>query len=319
MKPVACDSANASDGHEGKLHRVINAFKAAIMDPREGVIDHPEKMPKFDEVRDYVVSLASHDLGCRQLQVAFAGYSTAEHRELAREFQGHVRMAVESQHANHVLQRLVELLPPASLSFLVSELSETWGSSAMARHKFGCRVLERILEHFTCCPSARSELRGFLAGLLGDARELCFHPFGNFVMQHVLEHGTEEQRRVTLQSLRQDLRKAALDEHAVCVLDKALTVMPLADQQILAGELIQEQDLLPLMANLRSGQLAAERLLFAVPHPLLTKLHHRLEMQQEALNASKGGRKFLEALEKRRCSAASVPIAVGVASLKQQS
>jgi hypothetical protein len=288
MTPLTCN--NVFHGDENKLHRLIDAF-----------IHQPEKLPKFEEVQGFVVPLANHDVGCRLLQLALAGYCTAERRELAKEFRGHVRVAVESQHANHVLQRLVELLPPASLCFVVEELEKTWCSAAMAKHRFGCRLLERFLEHFTACPLAGAELGRFLGGLLRDVQELCFHPFGNFVMQHVLEYGSEEQRRMTLACLRKDLRKVALDEHAVCVLDKALAVMPTQDQQMLVAEIIQQLDLLPLLANLRSGQFLAERLLLSASPSLLMKLNCNLEIHHEALNASKGGRRFLEALQRRRC------------------
>ena len=71
----------------------------------------------------------------------------------------------------------------------------------------GCRVLERLLEH---CPTEQTAplveeapgcvaLRGiaWLDGVappcprqvLAGAPQLCRHTFGNFVVQHVLEHG----------------------------------------------------------------------------------------------------------------------------------
>merc|ERR1711998_21902 len=180
-------------------------------------------------------------------------------REFLMEFKGHVRRALESPHANHVLQRAVELMAPKTTRFLLDELMRTWDLASVVQHKFGCRLLERVFEHFTASAEASQDLTFYLSsGLFGDVAAHCFDIFGTHVMQHVLEYGTAEQQCVVWQALRGDLRRAAMDEYAVGVLDKALTFLPRAEQQSLAKCLV-EQEVFHNMALSWRGQSAAER------------------------------------------------------------
>merc|ERR1712118_57285 len=75
------------------------------------------------------------------------------------------------------------------------ELMRTWDLASVVQHKFGCRLLERVFEHFTASPEASQDLTFYLSsGLFGDVAAHCFHIFGTHVMQHVLEYGTAEQQ-----------------------------------------------------------------------------------------------------------------------------
>ena len=69
-------------------------------------------------------------------------------RSAAFAAQGHVQQALESPHANHVLQRAINLLAPSSVRFILDELMQCVHPVALARHPFGCRVLQRLIEHF---------------------------------------------------------------------------------------------------------------------------------------------------------------------------
>ncbi|CAK9104676.1 Maternal protein pumilio, partial [Durusdinium trenchii] len=107
---------------------------------------------------------------------------TPERVALAEQLQGHVKEAFASPHANHVLQKCIQLIPPERLGFLLAEMH---GSAvAAASHRYGCRVLERLLEH---CPSEQTA--PLIEEVLSGAPQLCRHTFGNFVVQHILEHG----------------------------------------------------------------------------------------------------------------------------------
>lgn len=277
---------------------------------------HRNLAPPPSRLKGLVVPLSTHEQGCRLLQTAFAIYTTEETKVLAQEFKGWVRECVESPHANHVLQRLVELMPPASLSFLLPELKRHWEFAALAKHKYGCRILERMFEHYTGCGRIGAELTDFVRGGLHEQsvlKELCFHTFGNFVVQHILEHGSKDQRDCVVEALRSDLENAALDEHCVCVLDKALTALPLAEQVLLALELLSLDlaggtHLLEAMLASRTGQVAAERLLYVVAagrRPLWPLLESKCKQHYGTFKASKGGRQWLDVLDRLRAHGAS--------------
>ena len=56
------------------------------------------------------------------------------------------------------------------------------GVSIAARHKYGCRVLQRLLEH-----ARHDQLNGLVDALLAKAIPLSRHYFATYVMQHILE------------------------------------------------------------------------------------------------------------------------------------
>merc|ERR1740138_1073415 len=115
---------------------------------------------------------------------------------------------MESPHANYVLQKVVEALPAALSGFVALELSGA-GAEA-ARHKFGCRVVCRLLEH-TALGAETSKL---LEEILADAGRLSRHTFGHHVVQSILEHGQPRQRSLVASTLRGDLLRCARNRNS---------------------------------------------------------------------------------------------------------
>merc|ERR1712216_423577 len=140
--------------------------------------------------------------------------------DIAAELKGHVCEMVGSPHANHVLQRLIELLPPSSVTFVLEEMAARWSPDYVAKHKYGCRVFARMLEHFPVAAGTCTPLASFLDVLLENAEAHCFHAMATFMMQHLLEHGSEKHKAVIVAALLGSLERAALDSHASGVLDK---------------------------------------------------------------------------------------------------
>lgn len=141
------------------------------------------------------------------------------------------------------------------LSFVLLPELLNRGPSALARHRYGCRVLERIIENFP--PHPIHLLIDYL--LQEDVTELCRHCYGNFVVQHILEFGTDWQKGFIVDKLREDLQAMAVDQYGCSVLDKALSYADLADQCQLADKLVKEPGLLVAMASLRQGFAATQR------------------------------------------------------------
>lgn len=117
-----------------------------------------------------------------------------------------------SPHANHVLQTVIQNMPGTLMHKLVEELLKRLPESQKeecckcslgphcsclvagvraARHRFGCRVLERIFEHID---TNTQVCREFIEVLTEDYQcvSLMKHNYGNFVVQVLLEHGTVE-------------------------------------------------------------------------------------------------------------------------------
>ncbi|CAK9095880.1 Pumilio homolog 1 (APUM-1) (AtPUM1) [Durusdinium trenchii] len=208
-----------------------------------------------DDVKDFVAkALDAH--ACWDLQDFIPDASNAELKFMATQLRGHVREVVESPHGNHVLQRMLEFMPAKSLHFVLEEMLAWAPAPVLARHRYGCRVLERILEHF-----AEPAIKGLLEDLLYYAKELCLHPFGNFVMQIFMEHSPTSYRKALIEIIAQNIVPIAGDHNGCAVLEKGLSWGKDNERKTLVKAILKVEGLLPAMKTLRGGAMAIEGVL----------------------------------------------------------
>lgn len=60
---------------------------------------------------------------------------------------------------------------------------------SLSTHPYGCRVIQRILEHCT-----EEQKRPILEQLHMHIKKLVIDQYGNYVIQHVIEHTTDADR-----------------------------------------------------------------------------------------------------------------------------
>lgn len=177
--------------------------------------------------------LSRDQAGCRLVQEALALVPPKVAAALAGELRGHVKEAIRSPHANFVIQRIIEVLPTEVASFIVAEV-RCVGAVEVAEDRFGCRVLCRLLEHFSAEDATAAPL---VAEVVAQSRRLCQHSFGHFVLEAVLEHGSDGQRHGVVAALQADVLTLCRSRNASFVLEKALTYASLADRRALAAAL----------------------------------------------------------------------------------
>ena len=66
---------------------------------------------------------------------------------LVRELVGHVIPCVKDQNGNHVIQKCIEKVPNFLIQFIVEAFSTQ--VLRLSTHPYGCRVIQRLLEHCT--------------------------------------------------------------------------------------------------------------------------------------------------------------------------
>jgi hypothetical protein len=172
--------------------------------------------------------------GCRIVQRAMEVAVWEDQERLVEKLQGFVLKALQSPHANYVLQKCFEIMPPHKLQFVLKELR---GQGAfVARHRFGCRVLQRALEH---CPPEQNE--DLIAEVLMHAPQLVRHTYGNFVIQHILQYGTSHQVHFIADVLIADAMRLANHRIASHVMSCALSCCSPDDAQSLTDVLLKEK------------------------------------------------------------------------------
>uniref|UniRef100_A0A3Q3LVK1 Pumilio homolog 1 n=1 Tax=Mastacembelus armatus TaxID=205130 RepID=A0A3Q3LVK1_9TELE len=109
-----------------------------------------QKLALAERIRGHVLSLALQMYGCRVIQKALEFIPSDQQviSEMVRELDGHVLKCVKDQNGNHVVQKCIECVQPHALHFIIDAFKGQ--VFALSTHPYGCRVIQRILEH--CLP-----------------------------------------------------------------------------------------------------------------------------------------------------------------------
>jgi hypothetical protein len=173
-------------------------------------------------LRNRVWELSCQESTCWDVQRTLEVVHPAIAECLAREFQGFVWDAIESPHANHVVQKCITVLKFVPDWLLYEVLS--WGPQGiedMAKHKFGCRIFLRLIEH--CWEGYKQCLA---APLMANVVGLSKDKYANFCIQYIIEHGTSEHRSEILASVIAEAtslaKESGKDHFAADVVAKAL-------------------------------------------------------------------------------------------------
>jgi len=211
-------------------------------------------LPPAESIAGNVWKLSRDDEGCRRVQEALSEGDNHSRIQIANELRGHVWKAAEHRHANFVLQKCIQELTPEASSFIVDELKT--GVACLARSNTGVRVFQRLLEH------CRDQVEEMIGEVLDDARNLCVHQYGNYIMQHILEHGSMDQRRTLATLLLKCLdKRMCSNEYGVAVIGKALQHAPMEERQAIAEALLKDKDRFVRIAMQRHGKVAIMELL----------------------------------------------------------
>lgn len=212
----------------------ITDLKCEILDNAEERHDHAIAACIID---GQVVQLAFEAAGCRVVQEALEFADASEREVIVAQLHGRVRDAVASPYANFVVQKIVETMPCALASFVAKELLGIAGE--VARHRYGCRIMCRLVEHQDPCSNSNAT-EALIDELLCDARILCLHSFARHVIGSVLEHGTSEQRHRVVMSLYGHVVSLAKKRSASYIVESAFSFCNARDRVALGDELLAD-------------------------------------------------------------------------------
>merc|ERR1712187_781833 len=163
--------------------------------------------------------------------------------------------AAHDLHANYVVQKMVMLLHPRSLQFVIDELSNAQGGACLAsQNKYACRVIQRLMEY--CSPA---QMHDIVDDLLSNALACCCDKYSKYVMQSLLERGTPPQIRQLMDCLAQNARQLATHENGCCVIGKSMSTGLLEDRVCIAQAVVSVPGLVQSMSS-QQGRFVARAL-----------------------------------------------------------
>lgn len=199
------------------------------------------------QVSSVTYQLAKHPTFCRLLQAAFEMGVLPESvtDQLFFNLLPNIVELANHPSANFVLQRIIDVKPPATAELLVWKVQATPQQTTpsmslptavlLAKNRHGCRILERLIEH----AGAILEKYGIVRSLVTHAETLSKHPFGNFVIQRLIEH-MEAARNELFEMLKSHMRLHASHRTASHVLQLLLENLDEARCQHLMERLLEE-------------------------------------------------------------------------------
>jgi len=196
-----------------------------------------------------VWALARDAAGCRLVQGELEDGDDSVRRAVAKGFEGKVSEAMECPHANHVLQKCCIMLRPSEMQFILDELdSRPEGLVVAMQHKYGCRIVKRLLE----CGS-REQVRRIAGNLLDHWHAVASHPYGTFVAQHLFYHADEEQQAALFTELQADVQDMCRSSHGAAVVHVALCQGDDSQVRSLCKNILAVPGLLAQMGCVRHG------------------------------------------------------------------
>jgi len=132
------------------------------------------------------------------------------------ELERHVLRCVRDQHGNHVIQKVIELVPFEYIRFIVDAF--TGQVPQLAMHPYGCRVVQRLLEF-----SEEPAKSNILQELHSHSSTLMADQYGNYVIQNVVEQGDAQNRDRIFVVVKANLVPFSRQKFASNVVEKCLT------------------------------------------------------------------------------------------------
>jgi hypothetical protein len=178
------------------------------------------------------VMLSMQMYGCRVVQKALEYVNTQRLVAIVTEFENPqvLLRCVHDSNGNHVIQKCIEIVSKAAREAATPDMSEFLSSRIMfiinafqgrvkelSSHPYGCRVVQRILEHCSNPQKALvlEELRKCCAELVQDC-------YGNYVIQFVMQHGWDADRAVLVKEVQAHLLDFSQHKFASNVVEKCL-------------------------------------------------------------------------------------------------
>lgn len=167
-------------------------------------------------LRGSVAVLSLHPSGCRVVQRALEHVDAGTWAAMVHELEHVVVKCVMDQNGNHVVQKCIETArPPAAVQFMLDAFRGQ--VVLLARHAYGCRVLQRIIEHCT-----EAQVTPLVDELLAAVGTMLTDQFGNYVIQHVMERGIARQRRAVVLATRGRVQELSCHKFASNVMEKCV-------------------------------------------------------------------------------------------------
>ncbi|KAH7691954.1 pumilio RNA-binding family protein [Dioscorea alata] len=247
------------------------------------------------QLTGHVLPLSLQMYGCRVIQKALEVVDVEQQTKMVLELEGSIMKCVRDQNGNHVIQKCIECVPQERIQFIIKTF---YGQVvALSTHPYGCRVIQRVLEHCDD-PETQSTM---MDEILKSVCMLSQDQYGNYVVQHVLQHGKPEERSAIICKLIGQIVKMSQQKFASNVVEKCLTFGSSEERQLLINEMLgttDENEPLQAMMKDQFGNYVVQKVLETCDDRNRELILSRIKVHLNALKKYTYGKHIVTRVEK---------------------
>ncbi|KAI4299550.1 hypothetical protein L6164_032997 [Bauhinia variegata] len=248
-----------------------------------------------DKLNGHVLTLSLQMYGCRVIQKAIEVVDLDQQTKMVKELDGNIMRCVRDQNGNHVIQKCIECVPEDAIHFIVSTFYDQ--VVTLSTHPYGCRVIQRVLEH---CHDPKTQ-QIMMDEILQSVCMLAQDQYGNYVVQHMLEHGKPHERSAIIKKLTGQIVQMSQQKFASNVIEKCLTFGTEEERQILVNEMLgstDENEPLQVMMKDQFANYVVQKVLETCDDQQLELILNRIKVHLNALKKYTYGKHIVARVEK---------------------
>ncbi|KAK8950784.1 hypothetical protein KSP39_PZI004841 [Platanthera zijinensis] len=247
------------------------------------------------QVIGHILPLSLQMYGCRVIQKALEVVDVEQQTQMVSELDGSVMKCVRDQNGNHVIQKCIECVPQEKIQFIISAF---YGQVvSLSSHPYGCRVIQRVLEH---CSDEHTESI-MMDEILQSVCTLAEDQYGNYVVQHVLQHGKPTERSAIIKKLLGQIVRMSQQKFASNVVEKCLTYGKPEERLLLIKEMLgpnEENEPLQAMMKDQFGNYVVQKVLETCDDQNRELILSRIKVHLNALKRYTYGKHIVARVEK---------------------
>ncbi|KAE8797288.1 Pumilio-like protein [Hordeum vulgare] len=248
-----------------------------------------------DKLFGHVLTLSMQMYGCRVIQKAIEVVDLDQKTKMVTELDGHIMRCVRDQNGNHVIQKCIECIPEDSIQFII--LTFYGQVVTLSTHPYGCRVIQRVLEHCTDTNTQQIVMDEILQSVCMLAQD----QYGNYVIQHVMQHGKPHERSFIIEKLAGQIIQMSQQKFASNVVEKCLTFGGPSEREVIINEMLgttDENEPLQAMMKDQFGNYVVQKVLETCDDQQRELILSRIKVHLNALKKYTYGKHIVARVEK---------------------
>jgi hypothetical protein len=206
-----------------------------------------------------LVRIALNQHGTRALQKMIEFISTDEQtRTVVHALQSHVVELVQDLNGNHVIQKCLNRLSADDAQFIYDAVG--MDCVIVGTHRHGCCVLQRCIDHASGEQRAR-----LISQITSNAFSLVQDPFGNYVVQYILDLGEPHFTEPLCEAFRGNVPALSKQKFSSNVIEKCLRTADYQISRVMIDEMLAGNELEKMLRDSFANYVIQTAMDFADP------------------------------------------------------